>query len=259
MKNLIGGFFLTVTCACFGALLAVWGASMAGMSRSQWSLAPVIFLILGAIAAGCSFLLLLVVLSSKKEATVLGKAPVAYFGALVLAFLSGVGGIRISKHNERSNIEQYKEQATESDRKRDEFHALLRKDPDLAVREKWYVAEDERRDAYQHSLWQKDVAYSPEALASLYAVTDGRSPESLMAHILAQPSFSPEVLRKEYRRAILEMLDTGECWRLRVIIESPKFEQTWLEELDQTGLLDREEIRCAGFVREAIAKRFPNR
>lgn len=260
MKDSMAGCFLMALSVLFGAPLAFVGATAAGLPirEQEFGLEPLLYPVIGAVVAPVAFLILLAVLSCRKSGS--ASSGGVFAGALALAFLSGFVGFRISKYNERANIGQHKEQAAESGRKQDEFHALLRKDPGLAIRERWYLAEDERQEAYRYSLWLKDVPYSPENLASLYAVTDdGMFPDSLMAHILAHPAFSPEVLRKEYRRAILELLDTGECWRLRAIIESPKFEQAWLEELDETGLLDREEIRCAGSVREAIAKRFPDR
>lgn len=260
MKDSMAGCFLVALSVLFGAPLAFVGAIAAGLPirEQEFGLEPLLYPVIGAVVGSVAFLILLAVLSCRKNGS--GSPGAAFAGALALTFLSGFAGFRISKYNERANIEQHQQQVIESGLKRDEFHALLRKDPGLAIRERWYLAKDQRQEAYRYSLWLKDVPYSPEDLASLYAVTnDGMFPESLMAHILAQPAFSPEVLKKEYRRAILEMLETGECWRLRTIIESPKFEQAWLEELDQTGLLDRKEIRCAGSVREAIAKRFPNR
>lgn len=98
--KLIGGIFLTLICAFCGAICAVWGASLAGLPESNWSLEPLLYFAIGIVMAGCACPALLLFLPPSRKGWAFGRVAVAVSGALVLAFLSGMIACRVRRNNE---------------------------------------------------------------------------------------------------------------------------------------------------------------
>jgi hypothetical protein len=235
MKPSITIIILAIIGAAAGPVLALAGASLAGLPESAWGLEPLMYLFFGFLVGGPGFLLLLGVLTVFVDKPFANRALLAVGIALPLAFLSGLLGVPFERYNQAASKERMEIRAAESDRRYQEFRSILQSDPEIAVREKWYRGIDERRLVYNMSITNRDVNYSPATLARLYAVDDEMAPM-----LLRHPAFDPQLLEAEFHRMIkrgsMENIE-----RLLAILGNPNTRDEWFPQVAALRMVEKDE------------------
>ena len=251
MKNLVGSAFLMLVCASLGGYLSVIGAAVVGLPKSDWSLEPLVYLALGFVVGAVGFLGIIFALSFKTRIGSGERLIVAAPGALFLAFLSGVIGYPISKYNSELNMKRSTAQSAASNQRYERFYSMLRENPDLALRESWYRATDERRLAYRVSIQNRDVAYSPSMLGRLYELDDQMS-----VQLLGHTSFDASLLESEFQKALKRSLRGGsDCDKLQAILRNPNAKDEWFIEVASSGILEKGIFLCSDSLGDLIKRR----
>jgi len=239
-----------IVCAVVGAYLAAIGAAAAGLRSSQWSLEPLVYLALGSATGAIGFLCFACILSFKTRMTSGKLMFVAAASALILAFLSGLVGYPVSKHNSEMNLKKSATQSRASDQRYEHFYSMLRKEPGLSLGESWYKATDERRYAYRMSIQNRDVDYSPLMLGQLYVLDDQMS-----VQLLAHHSFDPLLLESEFHKALKRAIRGGPgCDKLQAILQNPNAKDSWFTEVASSGIIEKDIFLCSDSLRVLIER-----
>jgi hypothetical protein len=250
MKNQIGCFVLMIACALIGAFLAVIGAKIAGLPESSWSLEPLAYLALGFGAGAFGFVILVGIIPHYSGISMIQRAAMAASGAVILAFVTGLAGYPISRHNAKMNLERSMAQSSASDQRYKEFYSRLSKNSEVSLRESWYRATDERLLAYRMSIQNRDVDYSASTLGQLY-ILDNQMAVQLLKH----PSFDPSLLESEFHKALKRSLRGGSnCDKLQAILRNPNARDEWFAEVVSSGILDKGIFLCSESLRDIIAR-----
>jgi hypothetical protein len=231
MKPFITTIILTIIGAVSGPFLALAGASLAGLPESSWSLEPLVYLAFGFLIGGPGFLLLLAILTVASQKPFANRALAAVLGVLLLSFLSGLLGVPFNKYQQEEARKERKVQEVESGKRYRKYYSLLRFDPQIALREEWYHAPDEKRIVYSASLRNLDVDYGPSLLSRLYEDSRPYSDNGDAAYYLKHPSFDPDQLAKEFQRSMDEVRSGESCYRLIPILRSPNAKEEWFAEV----------------------------
>jgi len=242
-----------VVCALLGAMFALLGAKLAGLSDSAWSLEPLVYLALGFGAGALGFLVLAGALPIIRGISETQRPPLAFIGALLIAFLTGVIGYPIAKYDAKVNMKKSMAQSAASNQRYEHFYSILRKDPEVSLRESWYRATDEKRQAYRMSIQNQDVDYSPSTLGRLYELDD-----QMTVQLLRHPSFDTSLLESEFHRILKRSIRGSDCDRMQAIMRNPNAKDEWFAEVASSGILEKDIFLCSDSLRRLINSRQSN-
>jgi hypothetical protein len=250
--SVVSGFAVS---AVAGAFTGITGAQIAGMKMPQsasFDLSPLIYAFLGLGVSGTMFFILVAIMGSRRKMDFARCVIASGIGAIAIALISGVVGYPIVQHADRMNNLKARQQAAESDNRYQHYYAEIQSHPGIVLKEEWYKwneATPERRHAYRMSIQERKVQYTHSILSELYT-RDSEMKKQLLAH----PSFDVELLEREYRRTFKRAL-RGDCETFVDIMRSPNAKSEWFEEVEASGLLDKNPTSCSDELKSVIRVR----
>ena len=255
-------FIFLVVVSVAGGFAASAGASAAGMSRSQWSMEPLMYLICGFIGGGVLFPILFFSLRERCGKELYETMCVCLIIIISMAFMGGVTGYRYSVIDARANSEKYRKRTSEEVSRYHDYHQKLKEKPGIVLSEGWYRNSGPdgflKWRVYRDSLKNPYVPYTPEIIAQLLNHERGNS--NLFQMILVHSKLDSQTLEREYQLAFNEAARDKEKagWRLIQILSVPQAKREWLLEVSSSGIADKHGILCKDRLRTIISadKRF---
>lgn len=213
--------------AIIGAILALWGAKIAGLPESSWSLEPFLYILVGFIAGPLSYLVSFNATQGDHKSE--GSVIPVLLPSLICFFL----GIFVYKWNRweiRKNSPSHKASAPSVSFQ--DYYQKLRDDPQIVIRDGWYKMRDQRESAYREALIKNDVPFTPKMLERL-TVLDDHGRTLLYQH----KNMDSDFLEGELRSAIANHKEGHDSFdKIQAIVKNPQARQSWRILLEESGI-----------------------
>lgn len=221
-------------------IMAMAGASIAGMPESKWALEPLAYLFLGFVGGGILFSILSFSLRKRCGESLSASMGASFVVVLPMAFVGGMICYKFSVYDAKMNSEKYRVQTKEEVAQYKSYHQKIKEDPGIVLREGWYRNSGPdgflKWRVYRDSFKNPYVPYTPVVISQLIGVE--RENPHIFQTILMHSQLDSQTLEREYRLALEEAKRNDEKagWRLYKILSVPNAKKSWLEEVDLSGI-----------------------